>query len=135
MNVIVDTSVWSLVLRRHRVDEAHPAVRSFRFLVEQGHGLHLVGNILQELLDGVAAVADFHRLVTLLQPFPLAPLSRDTFIAAARLRNDCRKKGVQASPVDFLIAAACMETGFALLTTDHDFAAIADHCNLQLIES
>ena len=59
MNLVVDTSVWSLVLRRPRVDEADPFVRAFRAHIEAGDGIFLVGNILQELLDGVRAKKDF----------------------------------------------------------------------------
>lgn len=130
MNLIVDTSVWSLVLRRPRVDEDHPLVRAFRRHVESGDGLFLIGNILQELLDGLRSTKQFDYLLTLLDPYPLLELTRPTYIAAARLRASCRAKGVNAGPVDFLIAAACCQYGFPLLTADKDFAHIGKHCDL-----
>ena len=50
MNLVVDTSVWSLVLRRRQVRDDDAYVLAFRSHVERGDGLLLVGPILQELL-------------------------------------------------------------------------------------
>lgn len=108
-------------------------VKAFRFHVTQEDGLVLIGNILQELLDGVRSQRDFHRLLTLLKPFPLLELTRETYVEAAQLRNTCRAKGVQAGPIDFLIAAACIEHGFPLLTADRDFSYIANHSDLVVV--
>ncbi|UVT16506.1 MAG: PIN domain-containing protein [Nitrospira sp.] len=130
MNLVVDTSVWSLVLRRPRIDDNHTHVRAFRQHVESGDGLFLIGNILQELLDGLRSVRQFDHLLTLLDPYPLLELTRPTYVAAARLRTTCRAKGVNAGAIDFLIAAACCQYGFPLLTADQDFARIAKYCDL-----
>jgi len=133
VNLVVDTSVWSLVLRRPQVEETNRFVQAFRFHVTQGHGLLLIGNILQELLDGLKFLRDFHRLLALLEPFPLLELTRETYVEAAQLRNTCRSKGVQAGPIDFLIAAACIEHGYPLLTADQDFTHIAHHSDLVVV--
>ena len=130
MNLVVDTSVWSLVLRRPRVDEDDPHVRAFRWHLESGDGLFLIGNILQELLDGLRSTKQFERLLGFLDPYPLLELNRETYVAAARLRSVCRSKGVNAGSADFLIAATCCQHGFPLLTADKDFARIARHCDL-----
>ncbi len=133
MNLVVDTSVWSLVLRRRRVQEDDGHVRAFRACVEGGHGIHLIGNILQELLDGVKTSKDFERLIQIMAPFPMLALRRETYVAASKLRNHCRGQGIQASSVDFLIAAACIESGYPLLTADHDFRHIARCSELTLL--
>jgi predicted nucleic acid-binding protein len=133
VNLVVDTSVWSLVLRRPRAEESHPLVRAFRAHVDAGDGLFLIGNILQELLDGLRSKKDFDRLEGLLEPFPLLPLERETYVAAARLRQQCRSKGIQIGPIDCLIAAACVEHGFPLLTGDRDFWHIAKHSDLVVL--
>lgn len=133
MNLVVDTSVWSLVLRRPQVDEADPFVRAFRAHVEAGDGIFLVGNVLQELLDGVRAPKDFDRLLRVLDPFPLLPLEREAYVAAAELRQSCRVKGIQAGAIDCLIAAACIQHGFPLLTADRDFQHIAKHSDLVVL--
>lgn len=133
MNIVVDTSVWSLFLRRETVNENNAHVRTFRSCVEAGHGLVLLGPILQELLDGLRSARQFNRLLDVLKPIPMAPLARETFVLAARIRNDCRKKGIQAGPTDFLIAAACVESGWPLLTADRDFQRIATRAKLILV--
>lgn len=130
MNLVVDTSVWSLVLRRPRVDDSDIHVQTFRAHLESNNRLFLIGNILQELLDGLRSTKQFDRLVQLLEPLPLLELDRSTYIAAARLRTTCRTKGVLAGPIDFLIAAACCQYGYPLLTSDQDFSRIAKHCDL-----
>ncbi|MBF0106362.1 MAG: PIN domain-containing protein [Deltaproteobacteria bacterium] len=132
MNIIVDTCVWSLVLRRKVFDPDNPWASAFLAHLDRGDGLHLVGNILQELLDGVRSQTDFNRLVDILKPFPLIKLTRDTYILAAQLRNDCQKKGVHASPTDFLIAATGIEHGYPLLTSDKDFTRISKHSDLMI---
>lgn len=133
MNLVVDTSVWSLVLRRQRVDGDNPYVQAFRAHVNAGHGLFLVGPILQELLDGLRSEKQFTQLLAALDPFLLVPLTRQTFVLAAKMRNACRHKGVQAGSVDFLIAAACVEAGFPLLAADEDFLHIARCTDLILL--
>jgi predicted nucleic acid-binding protein len=130
VNLVVDTSVWSLVLRRPRVDDSDIHVQTFRAHLESNNRLFLIGNILQELLDGLRSTKQFDRLIQLLEPFPLLELDRSTYIAAARLRTTCRTKGVLAGPIDFLIAAACCQYGYPLLTSDQDFSRIAKHCDL-----
>ena len=134
MNVVVDTSVWSLVLRRRRIDEADPWVRTFRACVEDEWCIFLIGPILQELLDGVRTTRDFDRLLKIMTPFPLLPLKRKTYISAAKIRNDCRCRGIQASGIDFLIAAACIENSYPLVTADSDFLRIAKHASLIVVE-
>lgn len=133
MNLVVDTSVWSLVLRRSRIDENNPHVRAFRHHVDAGDGLFLMGNILQELLDGLRSTTQIDRLAALLDSFPLLELNRETYVTAARLRFACRSRGIIAGPVDFLIAAACCQHGFPLLTADNDFSRIAAHCDLVVL--
>lgn len=133
MNLVVDTSVWSLALRRPRVDDDDPHVRAFRWHLESGDGIFLAGNILQELLDGLRSTKQFDRLVALLDPYPFLDLDRQTYVAAARLQSICRSKGASAGSIDFLIAAACCQHGFPLLTADKDFSRIAAHCDLVLL--
>ena len=133
MNLVVDTSVWSLVLRRPRIDESSHYVQAFRAHLESNNRLFLLGTILQELLDGLRSTKQFDRLVQLLEPFPLLDVDRSTYVEAARLRTICRAKGVLAGPVDFLIAAACCQHGYPLLTADHDFSRIAKHCDLVVL--
>ena len=135
MNLVVDTSVWSLVLRRPQVEETNRYVRAFRAHIDGGHGIFLVGHILQELLDGIRDKKDFARLLKLLEPVPLVILERGTFVAAAELRQRCRSRGIQVGPVDCLIAAACIQEGYPLLTADRDFVHMARYCDLVVLDA
>ncbi|HKN87459.1 MAG TPA: PIN domain-containing protein [Nitrospiraceae bacterium] len=93
----------------------------------------MTGHVLQQLLDGLRNKQDFDRLQHILEPFPLVPLNRSAYIAAAQLRQRCRVNNVQAGPMDCLIAAACIEHGFPLLTADRDFTYIAKHSDLVIL--
>lgn len=125
--------MWSLVLRRPRVEETNPYVRAIRAHISVEDGIFLVGNILQELLDGLRNKQDFDRLRKILEPFPLVPLHRGIYVAAAELRQRCRAHGIQAGSIDCLIAAACIQHGFPLLASDRDFIYIAKHSDLVLL--
>lgn len=132
MSVIVDTSVWSLGLRR----TDHPSslsVQKLTRLIQEGESIFLLGIILQEVLQGLRSQKDFSRLLDKLSVYPLIEPRREDYIEAARLRNQCSAKGVQAGTVDFLIAAMCIQYQCLLLTTDKDFSAIARHSTLRLL--
>ncbi len=93
----------------------------------------------QRLRDEIDALVAHHyglsraEFAHILDAFPLVPLTRQTFVLAAQMRTDCRRRGVQAGSVDFLIAAACVEAGFPLLAADEDFARIARCTDLILV--
>lgn len=55
-------------------------------------------------------------------------------IHAADLRNRCRRVGVQASTIDSLLAALCIDRGLTMLTADGDFAHLARHVPLDVWE-
>jgi len=133
VNLLVDTSVWSRFLRRRKTDENDPYVVRLRYHLEGQDCIHLVGPVLQELLDGVKQRKHFDLLTDYLAPFPLIELIRDDFVEASRLRNHCRSHGIQASPTDFLICAACIRRNYPLLTDDMDFKHISAFCDIDLI--
>ena len=133
MNLVVDTSVWSLFLRRERRDETDRHVKKLRYHLEHDDCIHLPGVVLQELLDGVLHSKQFDLLVDYLAPFPLIEFTRSDFIQAARLKNKCRSKGISAGSIDFLIASVCINRSYPLLTADRDFNYIAKYCGLDLL--
>ncbi len=132
MNVIVDTSVWSLALRRTVPRDTAPVRTLYRLLDQDGTVL-LLGVILLELLQGFRSTRDFTGLQRHLASFPLLEPHREDYVEAARLRNHCATKGVQAGTIDSLIAAMCTQHGCHLLTTDQDFTRIARHSLLKLL--
>ena len=130
MKVLVDTSVWSLALRRARV-AADPAVEELRHLIDEGR-VAIVGPIRQELLSGVKTAASFATLRDHLQAFADEPLETADFERAAEHFNACRARGIQGSNTDFLLCAVAERRGLPILTTDRDFARFAKVLPIEL---
>ncbi len=123
MNVVVDTSVWSLALRRRQPSSA-PEVAELAELVREGRAV-VLGPVRQELLSGIQRQRDYEVLRDHLRAFPDVELETADYEEAARSFNRCRARGVQGSNTDFLICAAATRRRFAILTTDADFADYA----------
>jgi predicted nucleic acid-binding protein len=123
VKVLVDTSVWSLALRRS-TPSANPAVDELRSLIEEGR-VAMIGVIRQELLSGVRTDAAFQRLRDHLRSFVDEPLETGDFERAAEHYNTCRARGVQGSNTDFLICAVAERRNLPILTTDADFIRFA----------
>ncbi len=119
MRVLVDTSVWSLALRRRA--PVHPAAEELRRLVTGGRAA-LIGPIRQEVLSGIRDTAMFKRLRDRLGAFPDEAITTGDYEKAAEFFNACRAKGLQGSNTDFLICSVSVRHGIPLLTTDVDFS-------------
>ena len=106
MDLFVDTSVWSLALRRD-VGTAEPAVERLRVALESGEGVFTTGLVLQELLQGFHGPKARDAIVERFAALPLLVPDRTDHIEAAELRNACRRKGVQVGTIDALLAQLC----------------------------
>jgi len=102
--------------------------------LESGERVVTTGLVLQELLQGFYGPKAQEQIVDRLSALPLVVPDREDHIAAAALRNLCRKKGVQVATIDALLAQLCIRHGLVLLTTDEDFTHIARHSELRLWE-
>ena len=123
MNVLVDTSVWSLALRRRRSTQA-PETSELAELVKEGR-VSLLGPVRQELLSGIADEKQYTVLRDHLRAFPDVELDAADYEDAAAFFNRCRARGVQGSNTDFLICAAAARRQLGILTTDADFRHFA----------
>ncbi len=134
MTVLVDSSVWSLALRRHRSDltREQEALRLELAELVRAGSARLIGPIRQELLSGVRSVEQFEQLRKQLGTFDDAPLTTDDYEEAARASNKCRAAGVAGSSVDFLICAVAMNRQWPVFTTDRDFITYARHLPIKL---
>ena len=119
MKVIVDTSVWSLALRRRAIVQ-DDLVSALRDLVENGQAV-VLGCIRQEILSGISSTDQFTRLRDRLRAFPDEPLSSQDYERAAEFFNLCRKRGIQGSNTDFLVCAVAAAREHAIFTADEDF--------------
>ena len=123
MNILVDTSVWSLALRRQRPTRA-PETFELAELVREGR-VFLLGPLRQELLSGITEEKQYTLLRDHLRAFPDVELEPDDYEEAATFFNRCRARGVQGSNTDFLICAAAARRQLGILTTDADFRHFA----------
>jgi predicted nucleic acid-binding protein len=120
MNVVVDTSVWSLALRRNTPNDAIPIINILRDLISDGRVV-LLGVIRQEVLSGIRYTEQFVRLRDYLRAFPDLELTSEDYELAAEFFNTCRSNGVQGSNTDFLLCAVAHRRGYSIFTTDKDF--------------
>jgi len=119
MRVLIDTSVWSLALRREDLSPNLEADELRRLIV--AHVVEIIGPVRQEILSGVRDQAQFSRLETHLAAFPDIPILTEDYVTAATFFNLCRSRGMQGSHTDFLICAVAVRHDLSIFTTDKDF--------------
>lgn len=129
--MLVDTSVWSLALRRDSPgDQAE--IAALRTALERGQMIVSTGLILQELLQGFAGPKARASIIERFTALPFVSPDRRDHIAAAELRNHCRRRGIQFGTIDALLAQLCIRHKLEMLTADRDFAHAARYCPLRL---
>lgn len=132
MKVLVDTSIWSLLLRRPR-PEAEPLGAALARLV-RARRVAMIGPIRQELLSGIKTTATFDRLCRDLRGFPDLVLETLDYEDAATAFNQCRAEGLQGSSTDFLICAVALRRDLPIFSADEDFRRFARVLPLRLYE-
>ncbi len=130
--VIVDTSVWSLALRRPVAPKDADAVTvELRRLIDAGEAL-IAGPIRQELLSGIKYQQQFKVLRERLEAFPDLPIGTADYERAAMCFNQCRSQGVQGSNTDYLICALALRLNIPVFSADLDFAGYARVAGVRL---
>jgi len=122
MKVLVDTSIWSLALRRagEISGEDRVLVSELRELINEVR-VAIIGPIRQELLSGISTKVQFDTLKEHLQAFEDLPISREDYNRAAEFFNTCRQSGIQGSQIDLLICSVAAGAGLPIFTSDQDF--------------
>lgn len=133
MKVIVDTSVWSLALRRDRQSDQSASISLLQELITEGR-VALLGAIRQEILSGIRHVEQYTRLKNYLRAFPNLELEIEDYELASEFFNTCRYHGVQGANTDFLICAAATRRNYQILTTDKDFENFSQYISIRLYE-
>jgi predicted nucleic acid-binding protein len=131
MMLLVDTSVWSLALRRDVVG-AQPEVLYLEQALVGSQAVVTTGLVLQELLQGFSGPKARAQIIDRFSMLPLVQPDRQDHVDAAALRTACRRGGVQIGTIDALLAQLCIRHQLTLLTTDRDFAHAARHCRLRM---
>jgi predicted nucleic acid-binding protein len=131
VKVLVDTSVWSLALRRRSLDREGGIVRELGRLIADFE-VAMIGPIRQELLSGIREEGQYLALREKLRAFPDMRLESADFEMAARFFNHGRAEGVQGSNTDFLLCAVGHLRGMPIFTTDKDFDAYSRTLGVKL---
>ena len=131
MKALVDTCVWSQVLR-HKSSNTE-LTKKLKDLIKDGR-ISIIGPIRQELLSGIPNPKQFNQLKDLLSSFEDTPLKTEYFEKAAEFSNVCRSKGIQGSTIDFLICAVAYMENLIIFTTDKDFENYKKYLSIQLIK-
>ena len=129
MKILVDTCIWSQVLRHKQPNQELKA--KLKDLIHDGR-VCIIGPIRQELLSGITNAKQFNTLKKGLSAFADIPLKTEHFEKAAEFSNTCRSKGVQGSTIDFLICAVAYLNKLDIYTTDKDFESYKKYLPITL---
>ena len=131
MTLLVDTSVWSLAMRRDGSTDSHEVV-ALREALDGGDSVVTTGLVLQELLQGFTGPKAKDAIIERFGALPLIQPDRQDHVAAAEIRNTCRRAGVQIGTIDALLIQLCGRYELTLLSSDGDFANAAPHIPFKL---
>ena len=119
MKILVDTPIWSYALRT-RKKEYQYETEQLEALIKDQRAL-IIGPIRQEILSGYSDLKKFEKLKEKLSYFENSPIQDSDYESAAEMCNQCRKKGIQGSHIDFLICAVANRLDVPIFTSDKDF--------------
>ena len=131
MTLMVDTSVWSLALRRDSTVETKEVI-ALREALDGVDSVVTTGLVLQELLQGFSGPKAKETIIERFGALPLIQPDRQDHIAAAEVRNACRRNGVQIGTIDALLVQLCSRYEMTLLSSDQDFANAVQHVPFRL---
>ena len=132
MKVLVDTPIWSYALRS-RKKEYEYETEQLQSLIKDQRAL-IIGPIRQEILSGYSDYKKFKILKEKLSYFQNVPIQDSDYESAAEWCNQCRKKAVQGSHIDFLICAVAIRLDVPIFTTDKDFLQYMKVLSLKLFD-
>lgn len=120
---MIDTTVWSLALRRKRVNlnSTEVAITETVFAMIASGQARILGMIRQELLSGLREITEFDRLRSYLRLFEEPHLEIADYEEGARMFNRCQARGISPTAIDLLICAVAHRRGWRIFTLDHDF--------------
>lgn len=132
MKIIVDTSIWSLALRRKK-KQSFSEIRVLESLIDNQR-ICMLGPIRQEILSGIKDNKQFIQLKDILSAFDDFPIVTKDYEKAAEFFNLCRSKGIQGSNTDYLICAVSSNNRFPIFTSDKDFEIYSKHLPITLMK-
>jgi len=133
VKVLVDTPIWSYAFRT-RNKEYQLEIEQLTSLIRDQRAL-IIGPIRQEILSGYSDRRKFNRLKEKLSFFENSPIQDSDYELAAEMCNQCRKRGIQGSQIDFLICAVAKRLDVPIFTTDKDFSHYRTIISINLFET
>jgi len=133
MNVLVDTSIWSLAMRRGE-NENKAVSKELTELIRELR-VQIIGPVRQELLSGIKTDQQYQELKKALSAFSDIPLTQVDFEKAAEFFNICRKNGIQGTNTDFLICSIAYHHNLEIFTSDNDFGDYKKYLPIKLYMS
>jgi len=121
MYTLVDTSVWSLALRKKDRSEEDEYIISFFSDIIRDLRLVIIGPIRQEILSGISDLNRYKELRDKISIFEDYQIKTKEYELAAQYYNECRKNGIQGSHIDYLICAVAVNNQMTIFTLDKDF--------------
>lgn len=128
--ILVDSSVW--------IDyfSGHPTAQAEMLDNILGSEPLAIGDlIMAEVLQGFRSNQDFNQARKLLTSLVIVDLGgREIAIQAAKNYRALRALGITSrKTIDTIIATRCIESGYALLHNDRDFAPFVTHLGLRTV--
>jgi predicted nucleic acid-binding protein len=121
MKLLVDTSVWSLALRKKDYSEEEKKVVNKLAKLIRELEIEIIGPIRQEILSGIKEKERFYELKNKIGIFRDLEIKTEDYELAAEYFNECRKHGIQGSHIDYLICAVAVNNKLKIMTLDGDF--------------
>jgi hypothetical protein len=131
-HVLVDTSVWSLALRKKQKNENDTKIVDKFSKLISNLDIVIIGPIRQEILSGISDNNRFNDLKNKLSIFEDFQIETHDYELAAQYYNECRGKGIQGSHIDYLICAVAVNNDMSIFTLDYDFQHYKKYTKIKL---
>jgi predicted nucleic acid-binding protein len=121
MYTLVDTSIWSLALRKKDKNKEDEDLISYFSDIIRDLRLVIIGPIRQEILSGISDLNRYKELRDKISIFEDYQIQTKEYELAAQYYNECRRNGIQGSHIDYLICAVAVSNQMKIFTLDKDF--------------
>ncbi|PKM79451.1 MAG: PIN domain nuclease [Firmicutes bacterium HGW-Firmicutes-13] len=134
MNILIDTSVWSLAFRKHTKDEKNQRIIEELKEIIRDVRVVMAGPVRQEVLSGIRDSKIFEELRDKLSIYKNIEIRHEDYEEAARFYNICRNHGIQGSHIDYLLCSIAVKNELLIFTLDKDFENYQKHLPIHLYE-
>ena len=131
--ILVDTSVWSLVLRKRVLGQKEKNLKLYLINLIRNGRVTMIGPIRQEILSGISDLTTYIVLRQRLETFSDFEITTKDYETAAEYFNLCRKHGIKGSHIAYLICSVAVNNNFSILSLDKDFWNYKKYIDIDII--